>query len=116
PSTDENSNVTASITVSQEILDLAIQGDHFVTNNPELPDTDGARGTPESHSFTSPSGSTNPEGGGGEMGLSFNDLIGSGGASSPGSGGGKGGGIGTGNGTDRGSSDGTFGDRDAAGR
>ena len=99
-----------------DILAKAELGDHFETINPDRPDTHSAFGNPDAHMFHSVKGSDDAAGGGGAGGTSLEDLIGAGGASSPGSGGGWGGGVGTGVGNDKGSGRGSFGNRNGGGR
>jgi hypothetical protein len=91
-------------------------GDHWETNNPDVEDTHSARGNPDAHIFDRPHGDISDPGGGGNLGLSFDDSIGVGAPGSKGSGGGFGGGIGTGDGTDKGSGTGTFGRPNGGGR
>ncbi|MBI3831176.1 MAG: hypothetical protein HY291_16780 [Planctomycetes bacterium] len=117
PPTDPDSTVSSNIVVPPDILAKAELGDHFETINPDRPDTHSAFGNPEARMFHSVQGNDEPEGGGGNGGLSLSDdLIGVGGASSPGSGGGWGGGNGTGTGIGDGSGHGSFGSRTGGGR
>src|SRR4029077_4073027 len=83
---------------------------------PDLSDTHGALGNPDSRSFHSVEGNTEPEGGGGMNGLGMDDLIGVGGAATKGTGGGFGGGNGTGTGVGTGVGHGSFGQRNGGGR
>lgn len=112
--TDPTSNDASNVTVPPN-PDL-IYGDHWETNNPDVEDTHSARGNPEAHIFDRPHGDITEPGGGGNMGLSFDDTIGYGAAGSKGEGGGFGGGKGTGDGTDNGSGTGTFGRPTGGGR
>ncbi|MFH0938291.1 MAG: zf-HC2 domain-containing protein, partial [Planctomycetota bacterium] len=96
PPTDPTCSDPSDIVVPPEIMALAELGDHFETINPDRPDTQSAFGNPDSHFFYSIKGNDEPEGGGGMGGCSLDNLIGVGGAASPGSGGGWGGGHGTG--------------------
>jgi len=116
PPTDPTSKELSDIVVPPDILAKAELGDHFETINPDRPDTQSAFGNPDSHFFYSVKGCDEPEGGGGTGGNSLDDLIGVGGASSPGSGGGWGGGHGTGIGVGTGSGRGSFGNRNGGGR
>jgi hypothetical protein len=116
PPTDPSSKEMSEVTVPKEILELAELGDHFETNNPDRPDTGSAFGNPDAHSFHSVQGSDDAEGGGGNGGTGMEDMIGVGGASSPGEGGGWGGGKGTGTGVGVGSGHGSFGSRNGGGR
>ncbi|MFH0939615.1 MAG: hypothetical protein V1899_10100 [Planctomycetota bacterium] len=116
PPTDPMSSDPSDIVVPPEILALAELGDHWETINPDWPDTHSAFGNPESHSFHSIKGNDEPEGGGGMGGCSLDNLIGVGGAASPGSGGGWGGGHGTGIGVGTGPGKGSFGSRTGGGR
>jgi len=116
PPTDPTSKEMSDIVVPPDILAKAELGDHFETINPDRPDTHSAFGNPDSHFFYSEKGNDEPEGGGGMGGSSLDDLIGVGGAASPGSGGGWGGGHGTGIGVGNGSGRGSFGNRNGGGR
>ncbi|MFH0938554.1 MAG: zf-HC2 domain-containing protein [Planctomycetota bacterium] len=116
PPTDPTSKDPSDIVVPPEILALAELGDHFETINPDRPDTQSAFGNPDSHFFYSIKGNDEPEGGGGMGGCSLDNLIGVGGAASPGSGGGWGGGHGTGIGVGTGAGKGSFGSRTGGGR
>src|SRR6185503_7519066 len=100
-----------------DILAKAEIGDHFETINPDRPDTQSAFGNPEARMFHSVEGNDEPEGGGGNGGMALlDDMIGVGGAASPGTGGGWGGGNGTGTGIGNGSGHGSFGARNGGGR
>jgi len=114
--TDPNSTVQSEIQVPPDILAKAELGDHFETINPDRPDTQSAYGTPDAHMFHSVSGNAEAAGGGGTGGVSFDEVIGVGGSSSPGKGGGWGGGEGTGIGNDKGPGRGSFGQRLGGGR
>ncbi|HYF47777.1 MAG TPA: prenyltransferase/squalene oxidase repeat-containing protein [Planctomycetota bacterium] len=116
PPTDPTSPDASDIVVPPEILAKAEIGDHFETINPDRPDTQSAFGNPDAHMFHSEKGSDDAAGGGGNEGASLDDMIGVGGAASPGSGGGWGGGHGTGTGVDNGSGRGSFGQRNGGGR
>jgi hypothetical protein len=116
PPTDPNSKEASDIVVPPDILAKAELGDHFETINPDLPDTHSALGNPDSHSFHSVEGNTEPEGGGGMNGIGMEDMIGVGGAASKGTGGGFGGGDGTGTGVGTGAGHGSFGQRNGGGR
>jgi hypothetical protein len=116
PPTDPTSKELSEVTVPKEILERAEMGDHFETNNPDRPDTGSAFGNPDAHSFHSATGSDDAEGGGGNGGTGMEDLIGAGGASSPGTGGGWGGGNGAGTGVGTGGGHGSFGSRNGGGR
>ncbi|MCY3017724.1 MAG: terpene cyclase/mutase family protein [Planctomycetota bacterium] len=116
PPTDPTSKEASDIVVPPDILAKAELGDHFETINPDRPDTHSAFGNPDAHMFHSVKGSDDAAGGGGMGGNSLEDLIGVGGAASPGSGGGWGGGHGTGTGVDNGSGHGSFGSRTGGGR
>jgi hypothetical protein len=116
PPTDPTSREVNDIVVPPDILAKAELGDHFETVNPDRPDTQSAFGNPDAHMFHSVQGNDEPEGGGGMGGSSLEDLIGVGGASSPGSGGGWGGGHGSGIGVGTGSGRGSFGQRTGGGR
>jgi hypothetical protein len=116
PATDPNAPNASDIVVPPDILAKAELGDHFETINPELPDTHSALGNPDSKSFHSVEGNTEPPGGGGMGGLGMDDLIGVGGAPSKGTGGGFGGGDGTGVGVGTGAGKGSFGNRNGGGR
>ncbi|MFH0940161.1 MAG: zf-HC2 domain-containing protein [Planctomycetota bacterium] len=116
PPTDPMSSDPSDIVVPPEILAMAELGDHFETINLDRPDTHSAFGNPDSHFFYSIKGNDEPEGGGGMGGCSLDNLIGVGGAASPGSGGGWGGGHGTGIGVGTGSGKGSFGSRHGGGR
>jgi hypothetical protein len=116
PPTDPTSKEASDIVVPPEILAQAELGNHFETINPDRPDTHSAFGSPDSHMFYSVKGCDEPEGGGGTSGVSLDDVIGMGGASSPGTGGGWGGGHGTGIGVGTGSGRGSFGFRNGGGR
>ncbi|MBI3828003.1 MAG: hypothetical protein HY291_00705 [Planctomycetes bacterium] len=116
PPTDPTSDVASDIVVPPDILAKAELGDHFETINPDRPDTHSAFGNPDAHMFHSVSGDDDAAGGGGTGGLSLEDMIGVGGASSPGTGGGWGGGNGTGTGIDNGAGHGSFGARNGGGR
>ena len=106
----EQDNITVPPNVDLE------RGDHDETNNPDLEDKHTARGNPDAHIFDKPQGDITERGGGGNLGLAFDDTIGYGAAGSKGTGGGFGGGDGTGDGTDKGPGTGTFGRPDGAGR
>jgi len=116
PPTDPTSTVASDIVVPPDILAKAELGDHFETINPDRPDTQSAFGNPDAHMFHSVQGNDDAAGGGGTGGVSLEDTIGVGGASSPGTGGGWGGGHGTGTGVDTGSGHGSFGQRNGGGR
>ncbi len=116
PPTDPTSKEASDIVVPPDILEKAELGDHFETINPDRPDTQSAFGNPDAHMFHSVRGSDDAAGGGGTGGNSLEDMIGVGGASSPGTGGGWGGGSGTGTGVDSGSGHGSFGQRNGGGR
>ena len=117
PPTDPTSTEQSNIVVPPDILAKAEVGDHFETINLDRPDTQSAFGNPEARMFHSVHGNDEPEGGGGAGGLSLMDeMIGVGGAASPGSGGGWGGGNGTGTGIGTGSGHGSFGNRNGGGR
>ncbi|MFH0940210.1 MAG: zf-HC2 domain-containing protein [Planctomycetota bacterium] len=116
PPTDPMSSNPDNIVVPPEVLALAELGDHWETINPDRPDTQSAFGNPDSHIFYSEKGNDEPEGGGGMGGCSLDNLIGIGGAASPGSGGGWGGGHGTGIGVGTGPGKGSFGSRTGGGR
>jgi hypothetical protein len=117
PPTDPTSQTASDIVVPPDILAKAELGDHFETVNPDRPDTQSAFGNPDAHMFHSESGNDEPAGGGGSGGAGLlDDLIGVGGASSPGTGGGWGGGNGTGTGIDNGAGHGSFGNRNGGGR
>jgi hypothetical protein len=116
PATDLNSKEASDIVVPPDILAKAELGDHFETINPDLPDTHSALGNPDSKSFHSVEGNTEPPGGGGMNGMGMDDLIGVGGAASKGTGGGFGGGDGTGTGVGTGAGHGSFGQRNGGGR
>ncbi|MFH0938131.1 MAG: zf-HC2 domain-containing protein [Planctomycetota bacterium] len=116
PPTDPMSSDPSDIVVPPEVLALAELGDHWETINLDRPDTHSAFGNPDSHFFYSIKGNDEPEGGGGSGGCSLDNLIGVGGAASPGSGGGWGGGHGTGIGVGTGSGKGSFGSRTGGGR
>ena len=116
PPTDPMSKEASDIVVPPDILAQAELGDHFETINPDRPDTQSAFGNPDAHMFHSVQGSDDAAGGGGMGGASLDDLIGVGGAASPGTGGGWGGGHGTGVGVDTGSGKGSFGQRNGGGR
>ncbi len=116
PPTDPTSKDLSDIVVPPDILAKAELGDHFETINLDRPDTQSAFGNPDAHMFHSVQGNDEPEGGGGMNGSSLDDLIGVGGAASPGSGGGWGGGHGTGIGVGNGAGRGSFGNRNGGGR
>ncbi|MFH0939035.1 MAG: hypothetical protein V1899_07125 [Planctomycetota bacterium] len=116
PPTDPTCSDPSAIVVPPEIMALAELGDHWETINPDRPDTHSAFGNPDSHSFHSIKGNDELEGGGGMGGCSLDNLIGVGGAASPGSGGGWGGGHGTGIGVGTGAGKGSFGSRTGGGR
>ena len=116
PPTDPTSKEVCEVIVPPELLAQAQLGDHFETVNPDRPDTQSAFGNPDAQMFHSKSGSDEDAGGGGMNGSELSDVIGVGGASSPGSGGGWGGGNGTGVGTGNGSGRGSFGGRSGGGR
>ncbi|MFH0938072.1 MAG: prenyltransferase/squalene oxidase repeat-containing protein [Planctomycetota bacterium] len=116
PPTDPLSDEPSDIVVPPDILAKAELGDHWETINPDRPDTQSAFGNPDAHMFHSVKGCDEPAGGGGMGGSSLDDLIGIGGAASPGTGGGWGGGHGTGIGVDTGSGRGSFGQRNGGGR
>ncbi|HYF48217.1 MAG TPA: hypothetical protein VEJ63_02355 [Planctomycetota bacterium] len=115
PPTDPTSPQMNTIVVPPEILVNASVADHFETINPDRPDTQSAFGNPEAQMFHSREGSADEAGGGGTEGVSLDDAIGVGGASS-GRGGGWGGGEGTGSGVGTGSGRGSFGQRGGGGR
>lgn len=114
--TDPNSKEMSDIEVPPDILAKAELGDHFETINLDRPDTHSAFGNPDAHMFHSVTGSDDAAGGGGQNGATLEDMIGAGGARSPGEGGGWGGGVGTGIGNDKGSGHGSFGNRLGGGR
>ena len=115
--TDRESTTPSNIAVAPEIMAQAQLSDHFETINPDRPDTQSAFGNPDAHLFHSVAGNDEPEGGGGAGGTDLlNDLIGTGGPSSRGTGGGWGGGNGTGTGIGNGSGHGSFGQRNGGGR
>src|SRR6185295_4395373 len=114
--TDPNSKEMSNIEVPPDILAKAEIGDHFETINLDRPDTHSAFGNPDAHMFHSVTGSDDAAGGGGNNGATLEDMIGAGGARSPGEGGGWGGGKGTGIGNDIGSGHGSFGSRNGGGR
>jgi hypothetical protein len=116
PPTDPTSKEASDIVVPPDILEKAELGDHFETINLDRPDTGSAFGNPDAHMFHSVKGSDDAAGGGGSGGSSLEDMIGVGGASSPGEGGGWGGGKGTGTGVDSGGGPGSFGNRNGGGR
>jgi hypothetical protein len=116
PPTDPTSKEMNDVIVPPEILARAELGDHFETINPDRPDTQSAFGNPDAQMFHSIKGSDEPEGGGGNEGMTLDDVVGVGGASSPGSGGGWGGGSGTGIGVGTGAGKGSFGNRNGGGR
>jgi hypothetical protein len=116
PPTDPNSKEASDIVVPPDILEKAELGDHFETINLDRPDTHSAFGNPDAHMFHSVKGNDDAAGGGGSGGASLEDMIGVGGAASPGTGGGWGGGHGTGTGVDTGSGHGSFGQRGGGGR
>jgi len=116
PPTDPTSKEASDIVVPPEILEKAELGDHFETINPDRPDTQSAFGNPDAHMFHSVKGSDDAAGGGGVGGVGLDDLIGVGGAASPGTGGGWGGGNGSGTGVDNGAGHGSFGQRGGGGR
>src|SRR5579862_5265976 len=114
--TDPTSKEQSDIEVPPDILAKAELGDHFETINPDRPDTHSAFGNPDAHMFHSVTGSDDAAGGGGNNGATLEDMIGAGGARSPGDGGGWGGGHGTGIGNDTGPGHGSFGNRNGGGR
>ncbi|HYG78229.1 MAG TPA: prenyltransferase/squalene oxidase repeat-containing protein [Planctomycetota bacterium] len=116
PPTDPTSKEASDIVVPPDILEKAELGDHFETINPDRPDTQSAFGNPDAHMFHSVKGNDDAAGGGGVGGTGLEDLIGVGGAASPGTGGGWGGGNGTGTGVDNGAGHGSFGQRNGGGR
>ncbi|HYG73953.1 MAG TPA: hypothetical protein VEK08_03015 [Planctomycetota bacterium] len=116
PPTDPTSKEASNIVVPPEILEKAELGDHFETINPDRPDTQSAFGNPDAHMFHSVKGNDDAAGGGGVGGTGLADLIGVGGAASPGTGGGWGGGNGSGTGVDNGGGHGSFGQRQGGGR
>lgn len=116
PPTDPMSKEASVIVVPKNILESAELGDHFETINLDRPDTQSAFGNPDAQMFYSTKGNDELEGGGGVGGLGLDDIIGMGGASSPGSGGGWGGGTGTGSGIGTGAGHGSFGNRSGGGR
>ena len=115
PATWKDAPNPGDILVTPEMLDVAGLG-KWQTNNPELPDTGGAHGVPESRIFYLPEGRVDTAGGGGQGGSVLDGLIGLGLGVSPGEGGGFGGGKGTGTGLGVGPGGGTFGRPDEAGR
>jgi len=116
PATDPTAAEPGEVLVPPDVLAEAELGDHFVTNNPDKPDTDSAFGREDCHVFYSRTGVDDAAGGGGMGGSCLEDLIGVGGGASPGTGGGWGGGNGRGMGPDDGPGLGTFGRRDGGGR
>lgn len=114
--TDPTSKEKGDVEVPPDIQAKAEIGDHFETINLDRPDTHSAFGNPDAHMFHSVKGSDDAAGGGGNNGATLEDMIGVGGARSPGSGGGWGGGKGTGIGNDVGSGRGSFGSRSGGGR
>ena len=116
PPTDPTSQEASNVVVPPDILAKAELGDHFETINLDRPDTQSEFGNPDAHMFHSVKGDDDAAGGGGVGGAGLDELIGVGGASSPGSGGGWGGGHGTGIGVDRGAGRGSFGSRNGGGR
>ncbi|HYF49115.1 MAG TPA: zf-HC2 domain-containing protein [Planctomycetota bacterium] len=116
PPTDPMSKDFNNVVVPPELLSRAELGDHFETINPDRPDTQSAFGNPDATMFHSVTGSDDEAGGGGNSGASLDDMIGVGGASSPGTGGGWGGGNGTGIGNGTGAGRGSFGSRTGGGR
>ncbi len=104
------------IEVPPDIMAKAELGDHFETINLDREDTHSAFGNPEAHMFHSVKGNDDAAGGGGNNGAKLEDMIGAGGARSPGTGGGWGGGNGTGTGNDTGAGKGSFGSRTGGGR
>ncbi|HYF50799.1 MAG TPA: zf-HC2 domain-containing protein [Planctomycetota bacterium] len=116
PPTDPTSKEACDVVVPPELLAKAELGDHFETINPDRPDTQSAFGNPDAKMFHSQTGSDDAAGGGGVGGTQLDDVIGVGGASSPGTGGGWGGGNGTGIGNGNGSGRGSFGNRGGGGR
>jgi len=107
--TDPDSPLLDNIATPPEILAKAELGDHRETFNPEKPDTHGAFGVLDSTLFHSVSGCADPAGGGGQGGITFDEVIGMGGNASPGKGGGWGGGEGPGIGNNIGRGKGSFG-------
>ncbi|HYF51545.1 MAG TPA: zf-HC2 domain-containing protein [Planctomycetota bacterium] len=116
PPTDPTSKELNNVVIPPDLLARAELGDHFETINPDRPDMHSAFGNEEARMFHSAQGSDEPEGGGGNEGATLDDMIGVGGASSPGSGGGWGGGHGAGIGVGTGSGRGSFGNRQGGGR
>jgi hypothetical protein len=116
PPTDPSSKDASDIVVPPDIMKKAELGDHFETINLDRENTNSAFGNADAHMFHSVAGSDDAAGGGGTGGASLEDMIGVGGASSPGTGGGWGGGHGTGTGVDSGSGHGSFGSRNGGGR
>jgi len=116
PPTDPTNKEASDVVVPPDILEKAELGDHFETINLDRPDTQSAFGNPDAKMFHSVKGSDDEAGGGGVGGASLEDVIGVGGAASPGSGGGWGGGNGTGTGVNDGSGHGSFGQRNGGGR
>ena len=116
PPADAASPEHSDVAVPPDILAKAEVGDHFETISLDRPDTQSAFGNPDAQMFHSVQGNSEPEGGGGMGGSSLDDLLGAGGAASPGSGGGWGGGHGTGIGVGSGAGRGSFGNRNGGGR
>ncbi|HYF51982.1 MAG TPA: zf-HC2 domain-containing protein [Planctomycetota bacterium] len=116
PPTDPTSKEAMDVVIPPDLLARAELGDHFETINPDRPDTQSAFGNPDAKMFHSERGSDDEAGGGGTGSTGLDDMIGVGGAASPGTGGGWGGGNGTGIGVGNGRGKGSWGNRNGGGR